>query len=105
MFNRRYISKLQDDADRQFIDLGRSFAAEFDRLGVSTYRVCNWVRAVKSCRCEHHDHVLLKSKRGMLNFRVQQRHTEDDRDSLPDRQFRIHEPDRISLTAIINIKT
>ncbi|MET3654731.1 transposase [Dyella japonica] len=72
--------EFKEDAVRQVVGRGHSVAEVAVRLGVSTYSLYQWVRAMKPDKTEQQAAELNDEKSEILRLRAQLRRVEKERD-------------------------
>lgn len=82
MSNKRFTPEFKDEAVRQIVERGYSVAEVSERLGVSSYSLYKWVKAVKPDRSQQQASELVEAKSEILKLRAQLRRTEEERDIL-----------------------
>ena len=82
MSNKRFTPEFKDEAVRQITERGYSVADVSERLGVSSYSLYKWVKAVKPDRTQQQASELVEAKSEILKLRAQLRRTEEERDIL-----------------------
>ena len=82
MSNKRFTPEFKDEAVRQIVERGYSVADVSERLGVSSYSLYKWVKAVKPDRSQQQASELVEARSEILKLRAQLRRTEEERDIL-----------------------
>ena len=78
----RYTPEFKEEAVRKGLKPGHSVAAVSERLGVSTYSLYAWIKAVKPGKDEQQNQELNDAKKEILQLRADLRRAEEERDIL-----------------------
>ena len=82
MSSQRYPPEFKDEAVRQVLKRGYTFAGVSQRLGVSAHSLYKWVKAVKPDKSDEQAAELVEAKSEILRLRAQLRRIEEERDIL-----------------------
>ncbi|MBI47354.1 MAG: hypothetical protein CMG91_07860 [Marinobacter sp.] len=82
MSSQRYPPEFKDEAVRQVLKRGYTFAEVSQRLGVSAHSLYKWVKAVKPDKSDEQAAELVEAKSEILRLRAQMRRIEEERDIL-----------------------
>ena len=82
MSSQRYPPEFKDEAVRQVLKRGYTFAEVSQRLGVSAHSLYKWVKAVKPDKSDEQAAELVEAKSEILRLRAQMRRVEEERDIL-----------------------
>ena len=82
MSSQRFTPEFKEEAVRQVVERGYSVVEVSARLGVSTYSLYKWVKAVTPDKTEKQAADLLEAKSEILRLRAQMRRVEEERDIL-----------------------
>ena len=82
MSSQRYPPEFKDEAVRQVLKRGYTFAEVSQRLGVSAHSLYKWVKAVKPDKSDEQVAELVEAKSEILRLRAQMRRIEEERDIL-----------------------
>ena len=73
MSSQRYSLEFKDESVRQIIKRCYSVAEVFERLGVSSYSLYQWIKAIKLDKTEQQTAELVEARSEVLRLRVQLR--------------------------------
>ena len=82
MSSQRYPPEFKDEAVRQVLKRGYTFAEVSQRLGVSAHSLYKWVKLVKPDKSDEQAAELVEAKSEILRLRAQLRRIEEERDIL-----------------------
>ena len=82
MGKQRYTAEFKDEAVRQVIERKHPVQEVADRLGVSSYSLYKWVKAVRPTKDELRSDELLEAKKQILILRAELRRIAEERDIL-----------------------